>query len=125
MSAVLNQHSTVIVVRNSVEYVHVGISRFTAAAAPSSVNTYSADIFVIADERFDPVVVAFVVVMFKTVAFVKSVFVKFAFVKLHPVRSAPLKFTPDKSTPVKSVCVILSKWVKAFSAVPVLVVRRE
>ena len=92
---------------------------------PSRFNTYSADIFVIACERFDPVVVAFVVVIFKTVAFVKLVLVKFAFVKLHPVRSAPLKFTPDKSTPEKSVCVILSKCVNASRADPELLVRRE
>ena len=121
VSAVLNQHSTVIVVRNCVEYVHVGIPAFTASFTPS--NRSAGDGVVIADEIVDPVVVAPVRVAPIINAPVRLAFVKFAFVKLDPVRSAFARFTPEKSTPVKSVYVISPKCDTAFKGV-LLYVRR-
>ena len=107
VSDVLNQHSTVIVVRNCVEYDHVGIPTSTTSSTPSKTRTDDGD--VIADEIVEPVVIAPVNVVFIIAAPVKFAFVKFAFVKFEPVRSALERFTPEKSTPLKSVYVILPK----------------
>jgi hypothetical protein len=124
VSAVLNQHSAVMVRRIWVEFDQDGTPALIESSTPSNRRTLDVKL-VIASVMFEPVVIALVVVTLIMYAFSKFVFVKFAFVKLQPVKSAPLKFTPDKSTPEKSVYVILSKCVNAFRAEPLVLVLKE